>query len=139
MEHRTEIRQWKLIIFVIILFFVSMVNSCTELRYSVSGKTAEGTLTGAQETRTSRRTTGVIVTYAFTAADGKQHKGRETVSHRRAAELSGTAPEVTYLPSSPETNTLTAERSALWPIIFGVMVLAMGVVVYRLHREAHGM
>jgi hypothetical protein len=139
MEVREETRKFKLIIFVIILAVVATVKSCSELRYTLSGKTAEGTLTGAQETRTSRRTSGVILTYRFSDAAGKTHKGRATVSHARAAELAGQKPEVTYLPSSPETSTLTSERSPFWPVVLGIMLVVLAVTVYQLHREAHGL
>jgi hypothetical protein len=136
---REETRKLKLIIFVIILAIVATVKSCGELRYTVSGKTAEGTLTGVQETRTSRRTSGVILMYKFSDSEGRAHKGRVTVSHARAAELAGQTSEVTYLPSSPETSTLTSERSAFWPIVLGIMLVVLAVTVYQLHREAHGL
>jgi len=139
MEQSIGIRQWRLIIGVIILFIVSMVNSCTELRYSVSGKTAECAFTELQPSRTSRNVPRVVLTYTFTDEEGKSHKGSVEAGIEEGREILMSRPEVTYLPSSPETNTLTDERSALWPIIFGVMILALGVVVYRLHREAHGL
>jgi hypothetical protein len=139
MEMREETRKLKLIFFVIILAIVATVKSCGELRYTLSGKTAKGTLTGAQETRTSRRTSEVILTYRFSDADGRTHKGRVTVSHARAAELEGQTLEVMYLPSSPETNTLASERSAFWPIVLGIMLVVLAVTVYQLHREAHGL
>jgi len=137
MDMEEETATFKVALLVIVLFIISTAMSCRELRYSISGEVTQGRFTGIQEYRVRGKT--IILKYEFTDSEGTVRKGSVWVSPARAAALFDTTPEVIYLPSSPETNTLTGQRSIVWPIIFAVMLIVLVVTFYRLHREAHGL
>lgn len=135
-----EVQKFRILFFVAVLFLVACVKSCGELRYTISGKVTQATVLDVKEQVVDPdHGPKAVVRYTFTDAEEKAHEGKMVLGLAEAAVLLPGPFEIIYLPSSPETHKLTSERSATWPIILGLMLLVLAALIYKLHREAHGL
>jgi hypothetical protein len=126
---------------ILVLFLLSLVQSCTELRLSLGGKHDQATVTAVLvEVRknTQEETGKFIVRYNFTAKDGEELRdfGGEYTTNRAEAESrkAGDKVGVTYLESKPAINRIDGHRQWFWVVILAVLSAAgigCGVWLYR--------
>jgi len=129
-----------LVVMVMLVCLVATVKSCTELRYTLAGEVTRGEFTSIRRLYgdPKRPEKQFALYYQFEDSEGDVYKGRVVFGEEEARKRYRTRPEITYLPSSPKTHTLTSERSIVWPVIFAVTFIALCVLFYRQCREAHG-
>ena len=104
----------------VLLFIISGVASCAELKYSLWGENVDAVVR-----RTVIDRDRLVIKYHFEAADGEWHEGSSRVKPSDWSGRQGQTVEVVYLPGSPTTSTMVSVRSPVFPIIFGVMLAAI--------------
>ncbi len=122
MFDRESRRQRRLIGFglgVVLLFCVSGVKSCTELRYTLSGTTTNATIQKVYEDGRKQ-----VVMYKFQEPPGTWNRGSARVPAEWQRPEDNSV-EVIYLPSNPDISTTPSSRSLAFPLIFGAMFLAL--------------
>jgi hypothetical protein len=132
-DSRHARRMFGLGVGLIILFIVSWVQSCSELKYTLSGETTMANVSRCYETTSASRRGGKVmrVVYHFDDADGKRHKGEDSVPLKKWIEPADKQVEIIYRAGTPEINKLTANRSWVFPIIFLSMLgLIAGWIVW---------
>ena len=126
-ESRAMKRNLKVGMLLVGIFLISGFKSCTQIRYSLSGVTTNATIYKAYEEKSVRTGTKIVIRYHFTDEEGKHHKAGDRINVEDWIEPLGKDVEIIYLPSDPETATLTYLRSWGWSVIFLVMLVAMGI------------
>src|SRR4051812_38231055 len=99
--------RYRLTIGVIIAFLFSLMSSCNELRYVVSGKTAEATVVSTHETVIvdSHKTPVTRVVYQFPAKDGRILEESDGVPIDVAVAYGQKIP-IQYIPGSDDSSRI---------------------------------
>lgn len=116
----------------IVLFLVSMVQSCTELKHSVWGKTATAEVQSVEPSSYEKE--DHFLTLSFDDHQGTFHRIKRTVRGKLGPFTQGQKVEVIYLPGAGDRARLLAERSFIWPAIFLGMIgfaVIWSLVTYR--------
>lgn len=108
----------------IVVFLASMVQSCSELKHSIWGKTVTANV--MQTAPSIYKKDAVSITLHFKDEQGADHLVKRTVNRKLGTFENGQQVQMIYLPAVPEKARLIAERSFVWPFIFFGMI---GVVV----------
>lgn len=119
MNEKREIIKVRILGYIALAFLVSMFKSCTELRYSLYGKTASAEFYDSHD---AERSSKIAMYYKFQNAEGKTVKGRVDVYSEEANSLKEHPIQAIYIPSNPRTNTLVSLREWHWVIIFCVLL-----------------
>ena len=135
-EERRTHRRLGLGFAIVILFFVSMFQSCSELKHSLWGIESTAEIAAVAPSVHDKR--DVLLTYFVTAESGERVRVKRSVS----ASLGPFAPQqqvdVVYLSDSVDRARLVAERSWLWPSVFismiGVTAAWIGFEWWRVAR-----
>lgn len=119
-EERRTHRQLGLGVAIVILFFVSMFQSCSEVKHSLLG--IETTAEIAAVEPSVHDESDRLLTYFVTDESGERVRVKRSVS----ASLGPFAPQqqidVVYLSGKAERARLAAERNWVWPAIFLGMI-----------------
>ena len=107
-ESRRERRMYGFGLGILLLFIVSGVQSCTEIKYSIWGETTLATIRGAQEDEGR-----IVVEYFFEDQQGKGHRGKSRLSRSRWRDVEAATMDVVYMPDRPERSTLATCSTAL--------------------------
>jgi len=126
----------RMVFAVIILFFVSLAMSCQELRYMVSGKTADAFLVSDQivvrSTRNSEHEQRVI-RYTF-SDNGKQRQEFSDVD-MDWPRVEGATVKVQYIAGLEDQSRLLGQHHTAWVTVFLGSLVAGGIGVWALSRE----
>jgi hypothetical protein len=131
-ETRGAMRWMRFGIGALVLFIVSAVFSCTELKYSVSGKKVMADVLNV----TPAPAVGpqaVTVLYQFTDDAGKTQQSKYTYERGGFTQPADGKIEIVYLPSWPESNLPTNRRRwwAVWTFLgLTAVLIALGAKVY---------
>jgi hypothetical protein len=111
----------RIVLGIIILFFVSMFESCQELRYMMFSKTidADAVITFVEtgpNTR-ERELTG------FTYTDGDAYR-KHTIEPIFWPDSNGTAVKIQYIPGKEFDSRILGEHNTVWVVIFFISVVA---------------
>jgi len=117
-----------------VLFLVSLVQSCSELKMTLWVDTATATIMQVEPPREGEET--IVIRYRFTDARGEAHTVRKRVELPDSPLQAGQEIEVIYFPKRPEEAKPVSERSMVWPIILGVFVLIGGLWLLHAWRLA---
>lgn len=123
-----------------VIFVVCAFWSWRELRYVISGRTVEATVTSAQvETvRSGRRSVPrerLVVRYSFPAADGQTYPGEQTFDPDHPPPV-GTV-RVQYLPDDPPPpNRIKGTGSMLPVLVFLAAIAALAFFAWRAWKQA---
>jgi hypothetical protein len=135
MDADHEFAKFKLLLFGIGLFVVSTFMSCSEIRYSVWGKTVDTPTYTKQQVRVYRRrspdTTEILVKYQFDD-NGKLRKEEDQVSLDYTFASPNTV-RVQYIPGS-DSSRLERSMQWWWLAIFGGSIGVMGFGAFKFWR-----
>lgn len=120
---------------IVVLFIISLVQSCTEIRLSLGGKQDKATVQEilVEVKRDSGAETGkFLVRYFYHAQDGdgpREYTGQYT-TNRAEAEIrqKGDKLDLLYLAGKPSTHRIVGHRQRFW--IFILIALTMGGAGY---------
>ena len=135
-ETRSNTRSFRFGIVVIILFVMSMVKSCTELKYTVWGEVTTATVTRTATVQESRRTESFRVIYHFDDAEGTTYEGFDRVEQDTWTMPEDRRIEIMYLPGNPDTNLILAQRSRFWVWVFLGMLAVFTIWCIKAYRDA---
>jgi hypothetical protein len=120
-----------------VLFFASMLASCTELRYLAWGRVTQGHVTEVTRSGLSQPgETAWRVKYDF--QDNGQPRREETrvVEGQRAVPAAGEPVPIQYVPGSSGTSRLAGQRDTVaLAIFFGSLALMIGASIYLAWRD----
>lgn len=119
----------------IILFFASMFQSCSELKHSLWGIETTGEVASVEPSLHSKN--GLYVSFFMQDDAGQRQRIKRTVSKDLGPFTIGQQVDVIYLAGSADNARLVAERSWFWPLVFFVMLgaIVVWVVVVWLQTE----
>ena len=130
-----ELRRAKLALGVGVLFIVSLVGSCTELRYALFSTTVDAQVTMAKPTlqggRRGRSSSVLLVEYQFTD-NGTVRKEQDIVDPDWPAQAGATTP-VQYI-SGTDVSRLAGHSNMLFVYLFGASLVGLAVVGFRFWR-----
>ena len=113
-------RTYKIWMGIVVVFLVSMTQSCSELKHSLWGKTTTAHISSVEPS--SYRSGGYFLNFSFTDAQGAAQRVKRTVRTALGPFKQGETVEVIYLEGNPEQARLVSERSFVWPAIFFGMI-----------------
>jgi hypothetical protein len=120
-------RTYKVWMGMIVLFLASFVQSCSEFKHSIWGKTAQAHIDRVEASAYEKKR-DLYIAFNFTDEAGKNHFVKRTVSKYRAGPIEpGQSVEVIYFKGTPERARLVSERSFYWPAIF-LGMLGFGLI-----------
>lgn len=138
----SETMQIRIILAIGILFLFSMVSSCSELGYALSGKSVDAQLMGIEEVRVRNRrssTTKLQVKYRFEDPKGSMRSETDTVSTSfepdiKTNEEGFRTVAVEYRPGRPLKSRLKGNDEMFWVYIFlGSLAAAGGSIGWFLY------
>lgn len=137
MDMDVEFRRLKWLLIGGLVFVVSAFFSWREIRYAVTGKTADAKLVRAYETiergRRGRETQKIAVEYQFPDAGG-QRKETDTLSIDEAVPTGPTV-AVEYLSGSAGSSRLAGNGQKFWLFVFFGSLAFAGFKVFQIVRE----
>ncbi len=128
---------------ILVIYFVSMFQSCSEIRLSLGGTTDKATIDEifAEVKKGSMQETGRYkVTYFFHAKESegpREMNGSYYTSRAGAAKHApGDKVDILYLESNPHIHRLDGERHWLWVGAFFVMTfVSIGYLVWVIKAD----
>ena len=138
MDQDNELARFKWLLFAGIMFLISGYYSISELRFAVSGKTIEASLTQVKQTMSTGRRSRPRLSfeYQFAEADGKTRSERDVVSVDWPAPTAGTV-TIQYIPGVANASRLLGHSNMVWVYVFMGCSVAMAVSIYLLCRAAN--
>jgi hypothetical protein len=128
MEFLRQVRSVRFAFGICLLLLVALVQSCSEIRYSLFGEKATARVIAVQPSSVDKNR-DVRVDYRFEDAQGKPVRGKFSVSQSKWDRLGGDTLEVVYLGKDPEGTTQPVMmRSWFWPVLLLVFSLAVSGV-----------
>lgn len=132
LETLRNIRTFRIWLGLIILFLISVVQSCTELKQSLWGLEATASITQVRPSQYEKDE--VYLSMTTTDEDGKYQRINRTIRDRHGPFTVGDELKLVYFRGAIKRARLATERSFKWPIIMLIMVGAVVVwslVTYR--------
>jgi hypothetical protein len=135
MDMNTEMLKFRLLLGGILLFLVSLIMSCSELKYRVWGQTADGTITGAHMETDRHGQKHQVVEYIF--MDGQTSR-REyvNVDPNQAINLNA-AVKVQYIPGKERQSRILGDNNMGWVTVFGISVIFLLAMIIWVCRKAY--
>jgi hypothetical protein len=130
-----ETAKFKFILFVVVAFLVSTFFAYMELKYSMSGKTTQGTVDRLGEVRGRRGRTTPMVYYHYRDEAGNLRHGSSSIDGGFNADV-GDKVGIQYL---DDTSRLAGSRNTMSLIVFFGSLVALvvgGFMFWRHVREA---
>jgi hypothetical protein len=127
----------RIVLGIIVLFLVSMVMSCQELRYMVSGKTVDAKLELSQveksRSRAGNEVKKRVLAYSFFDGD----KFRREYADVPLNWSNGESPtvKVQYLPGKERFSRVEGQRNLVWVAIFFTSLAVAAVGIFMIARE----
>ena len=133
-----EAVQLRMLLALVVLFVVSAVTSCSELRYRIWGRTAAAKLLNAQNTtRSTRGGKDLLLTYEFMDIDGSTRKEDDYVDGDwpvPAADQTGARHiQVQFIPGSPGSSRVPEQGRWFLIGLFLVTMTAMAIQFVRFY------
>ena len=118
----------KIFLAIVVVFLLSLIQSCTELRLSLGGKRDKATVQDVLvevKKGTHVETGKFLVKYYFTAQDGetlREFNGEYTTNRAEAeSRQKGDKIDMIYLASKPQINRIVGHRQWIWVVLLVVM------------------
>lgn len=133
-----EVTKFKWLLGAGMIFLISAYFSLNELRYAVFARTVEARVTNVRETQSvgRRREPRLSIEYNFTEAGGATRSERDTVPVDWPVSSDGTI-QIQYIPGVANASRLSGRGSWIAVAMFLASLIAIGVLLYKLHLEAH--
>ena len=135
MDTENETAKFKFLLFALVAFLVSGFFAYQELKYSTSGKTAQGTVDRIGEVRGRRGRTTTVAYYHYRDEAGNLRNGSSPLENDFSPSVGDTI-AVQYL---ADTSRREGERNTGSVIVFFACLIALGVggfLFFRHVREA---
>jgi hypothetical protein len=127
----------RIVIGVIVLFFVSMFESCQELRYMMFSKTTDATLNDNHVEKSEQDGETVlkrVISYSYKDGDTYRQRYVDVPMDWDGANAGGL--KVQYLPGKQEMySRLVGQNNMTWVVIFFVSLVAGAAGLFWLSRE----
>ncbi len=136
-ETRQNIRSLRFGIVIIVLFLMSAVKSCTEIKYSLFGEITEAKILRTAEVESSRGQVSLRVKYRFKDLDGKSHDGLASVDPDEFTMPEDRVIQIIYLPGSPRISALASQPGHFWTTLFLVMSLVFTIWMVKAVRDVN--
>lgn len=137
MHDDSELKAFKRILYVGILFLISGYYSLSELRYGIWGKSLEAEIVRTFDPidlRSKDKQSGIIgIEYTFVDETGTTHTGKDNVS--RNLDISSGRVEIDYLPAVENSDRISANARIFPIILFMAGIAGMIFFVYQMHKE----
>lgn len=133
-----EVAKFKWLLGAGMVFLISGYFSLNELRYALFSRTVEARVTNARATQSvgRRKEPRLAIEYNFTEAGGATRSERDTVPVDWPLSPDG-AIQIQYIPGVANASRLSGRGSWNAVAIFLASLVAIGVLFYKLHLEAH--
>jgi hypothetical protein len=136
-ETRQNVRSLYFGIGILVLFVVSFVKSCDEVRYAISGETTRAIIT--KETAYSGRSAEVAIEYQFEDLTGARQKGHASFKPDSWVKPADRMIEIVYLPGNPRKSVPVEKRSAVWfCILLGMTAVGVGWTIIAYRKASQG-
>lgn len=135
MEIDDDIKKFRFILVVGVLFLLSAVFSWGELKYALSGKSADAVVLQVKQTREGGRRSSpkLSVEYQFAEEGGASRREYDTMPLDWKPPQDRTV-KVQYLAGSPDSSRLAGNGNMVWVYIFFGCLLALAVLLFRFWR-----
>lgn len=121
-DSRRAMRGMRLAVFVILLSIVACFRSCSEFKYSLWGKESIATIRSVKPSQRGELYRAVTITYLPVGAT-RIEQVKKTVRASKWNHAVGDEVPVQYLAGREDRPIFAFERSNIWPIILGVLVV----------------
>ncbi len=132
-----ELKQYKWLLIVFLLFVVSAFSSCKELKYKTSGETVDARISDIYKTTSSRRrfmkSTKLKVNYVFYDEEGYPHSESDTVA--TDWPFKGKNVKVEYLVGEKGSSRLVGNSETMMVWIFFTTFGILAFTGFRFYRQ----